>query len=171
MDSKIDSLFDQYERGKLTRRHFVQVLAAMMVPANAIADTASASAPLVHALCVHHIGLNVADVERSYQFYNKLFGTKKGWLANDAGTGIHLDLAESGYISVDKSPKPGVITHFSIGVEKLDMEIGKRMTDDINAALPGCDAKTYFQNNTGGTTVNLKDPDGIYVQISQKSTL
>ena len=33
MDSTIDSLFDQYERGGMTRRHLVQALAALVLPA------------------------------------------------------------------------------------------------------------------------------------------
>src|SRR5882672_5929134 len=32
MDSMIDSLFDQYERGGMTRRHLVQALAVLILP-------------------------------------------------------------------------------------------------------------------------------------------
>src|SRR5579862_3031613 len=127
MSSMIDSLFDQYETGKLTRRNLVQALAALALPATmplkALAQTpAPSSAPLVHAYGVNHIGLTVADVERSFVFYEKLFGVTKGWPATDTGTpGIHLDLPD-GYISVDSaSEKKGVITHFSIATDPFDM--------------------------------------------------
>jgi hypothetical protein len=39
MDSMVDSLFDQYERGRMTRRHLVQALAALVLPANTLAQT------------------------------------------------------------------------------------------------------------------------------------
>ena len=38
MDSTIDSLFDQYERGGMTRRHLVQALAALVLPAKILAQ-------------------------------------------------------------------------------------------------------------------------------------
>ena len=39
MDSMVDSLFDQYERGRMTRRHLVQALAALVLPTNTLAQT------------------------------------------------------------------------------------------------------------------------------------
>ena len=33
MNSMVDSLFDQYDRGRMTRRHLVQALAALVLPA------------------------------------------------------------------------------------------------------------------------------------------
>ena len=40
MDSMIDSLFDQYERGGMTRRRLVQSLAALVLPTNVLAQGA-----------------------------------------------------------------------------------------------------------------------------------
>ncbi len=167
MDS-IDSLFDQYERGRMTRRNLVQVLAAMFaMPATMLAqDAAPASEPLVRGLGVNHIGLTVTDVERSYEFYHRLFGVTKGWPATNAGTGIHLDFPTVGYISVDVAEKKGVITHFSVSVESIDQDSSKRLADLINAALPDAKARAAYQANDGVSTVNLLDPDGVHVQIS-----
>src|ERR1700726_1711579 len=116
MDSMVDSLFDQYERGGMTRRHLVQALAALILPARMLAQDA-APAPCVRGLGVNHVGLTVADIDRSFAFYQKLFGVTKGWPATNAGTGIHLDFP-TGYISVDSvAPQKGVITHFSISID------------------------------------------------------
>jgi hypothetical protein len=41
MDSMIDSLFDQYERGGMTRRHLVQALAVLILPERALAQDAA----------------------------------------------------------------------------------------------------------------------------------
>jgi hypothetical protein len=104
MSSLIDSLFDQYESGTMTRRHLIQALAAFALPTKILAQNAApASAPIVRGLAVNHVGLTVSDIERSYAFYHKLFGVTKGWPATNAGTGIHLDLPDR-YISVDSPP-------------------------------------------------------------------
>jgi catechol 2,3-dioxygenase-like lactoylglutathione lyase family enzyme len=170
MASMVDSLFDQYERGGVTRRHLVQALAALVLPASVLAQNAApAPAPIVPALGVNHIGLTVSDVEQSFVFYQKLFGVTKGWPATNAGTGIHLDLPQ-GYISVDSvAEKKGVITHFSIAIDHIDQDFAKGLADKINSELPDAKARAAFQANDGVSTVNLVDPDGIHVQISPKS--
>jgi catechol 2,3-dioxygenase-like lactoylglutathione lyase family enzyme len=167
MDSMIDSLFDRYERGSITRRHLVQALAALVLPATVLAQN-TAPAPIVRGLGVNHVGLTVNDIERSFVFYQKLFGVKKGWPATNAGTGIHLDFPV-GYISVDSvAEKKGVITHFSISIDHIDQDSAKRLADKINSELPDAKAKAAFQPNDGVSTVNLIDPDGFHVQISPK---
>src|ERR1700689_1198119 len=99
MSSMLDSLFDQYERGAMTRRHLVQALAALVFPATGLAqDAAPAPAPIVRGLGVNHIGLTVSDIERSFVFYQKLFGVPKGCPATRTGPGIPLAFPV-GYIS------------------------------------------------------------------------
>jgi catechol 2,3-dioxygenase-like lactoylglutathione lyase family enzyme len=169
----IDALFDQYERGRMTRRTLVQALAALFaLPATTLAQNAAAAPsdePIVRGLGVNHVGLTVSDIERSYAFYHRLFGVTKGWPATNAGTGIHLDFP-IGYISVDSvSEKKGVITHFSISIDQIDQDSSKRLADKINEALPDSKARAAFQPNDGVSTVNLLDPDGFHVQISPKS--
>jgi catechol 2,3-dioxygenase-like lactoylglutathione lyase family enzyme len=169
MASTVDSLFDQYERGSMTRRHLVQALAALVLPARILAqDAAPAPAPIVRGLGVNHIGLTVSDVERSFVFYQKLFGVTKGWPATSTGQGIHLDFPV-GYISVDSVPdKKGVITHFSVSIDHIDQDSAKILADKINTELPDAKARAAFQANDGVSTVNLLDPDGFHVQISPK---
>jgi catechol 2,3-dioxygenase-like lactoylglutathione lyase family enzyme len=169
MSSTLDSLFDQYERGAMTRRHLVQALAALVLPATVLAqDAAPVPVPIVRGLGVNHIGLTVSDIERSFVFYQKLFGVTKGWPATNAGTGIHLDFP-TGYISVDSvSEQKGVITHFSVSVDHIDQDSAKLLADKINSELPDAKAKAAFQANDGVSTVNLLDPDGFHVQISPK---
>jgi len=165
MNSMVDSLFDQYDRGAMTRRHLVQALAALVLPARGLAQ---ASGPIVRGLSVNHVQLAVSDVPRSFAFYERLFGVTKGWPATDAGTGIHMDLPD-GYISIDSvAGQKGVITHFAVAVDHMDRVAAKRLADKINSELPDAKARDAYQANTGGSTVNLKDPDGFFVQISSK---
>ena len=168
MNSMVDSLFDQYDRGRITRRNLVQALAALALPASTVAqDGARASGPIVRGLSVNHVQLAVSDVPRSFAFYERLFGVTKGWPATDAGTGIHMDLPD-GYISIDSGAQKGVITHFSVAVDHMDRAAAKYLADKINSELPDAKARDAYQANTGGSTVNLRDPDGVFVQISSK---
>ena len=169
MDSMVDALFDQYERGRMTRRHLVQALAALVLPTTTLAqDAARAPAPIVRGLSVNHVSLTVSDIPRSFAFYERLFGVTKGWPATNAGTGIHMDLPD-GYISIDSpAEQKGVIGHFAVAVEHMDRDAAKRLADKINRELPDAKARDAYQANTGGSTVNLRDPDGVFVQISSK---
>jgi catechol 2,3-dioxygenase-like lactoylglutathione lyase family enzyme len=169
MDSMVESLFDEYERGQMTRRHLVQALVALLVPTHTLAqDAARAPAPIVRGLSINHVALTVSDIPRSFAFYERLFGITKGWPATDAGTGIHLDLPD-GYISIDSvAQQKGVITHFAVAVDHMDREAARRLADKINRDLPDAQARDAYQANTGGSTVNLRDPDGFFVQISSK---
>jgi catechol 2,3-dioxygenase-like lactoylglutathione lyase family enzyme len=172
MNSMVDSLFDQYDNGRMTRRHLVQALAALVLPAPVLAQAGGRASgpigPIVRGLSVNHVQLAVSDVPRSFAFYERLFGITKGWPATDASTGIHMDLPD-GYISIDSGAgQKGVITHFSVAVEHMDRAAAKRLADKINSELPDAKAKDSYQANTGGSTVNLRDPDGVFVQISSK---
>jgi len=168
VDSIVDSLFDQYEHGRLTRRRLVQTLAALLSTPALAQDVAPPPSPIVRGLAVNHVALTVSDIERSFAFYERLFGVTKGWPATNAGTGIHMDLPD-GYISIDSvAERKGVITHFAVAVEHMDRDAAKRLADKINSELPDANARDAYQANTGGSTVNLRDPDGFFVQISSK---
>jgi catechol 2,3-dioxygenase-like lactoylglutathione lyase family enzyme len=166
----IETLLDQYDRGRITRRSLVQALAMLALPASVLGkNTVADSAPIVRGLGVNHVGLLVSDVDRSYAFYHRLFGVKKGWPAKESGPGIHLDFP-SGYISVVPATEGrGSITHFSIAIDHIDQSSSKKLADQINSELPDAKAKAAFQANDGVSTVNLLDPDGFHVQISPKN--
>ena len=116
MNSMVDSLFDQYDRGRVTRRNLVQALAALVLPASTRAqDGASVSGPIVRGLSVNHVALAVNSVPCSFAFYERLFGVTRGWPATDAGTCIHMDLPDV-YISIDSvAQQKRVITYFARG--------------------------------------------------------
>lgn len=166
MDS-IDALFEQYDRGRMTRRGLMQALATLALPAKVLgSDAAAESAPIVRGLGVNHVGLIVSDIDRSYAFYHRLFGVKKGWPAKNTGKGVHLDFP-TGYISVDSvANMKSTITHFSISIDHIDQDSAKRLAEKINETLPDAKARAAFQANDGVSTVNLVDPDGFHVQIS-----
>jgi len=169
MDS-IDTLFDRYERGRMTRRALVQALALVVLPTRVLGEDATADLPpIVRGLGVNQVGLIVSDIERSYAFYHRLFGVKKGWPATNTGKGVHLDFP-TGYISIESvSDMKSAITHFSISIDHIDQNSAKHLAGKINEELPDAKARAAFQANDGVSTVNLRDPDGFHVQISPKN--
>jgi hypothetical protein len=169
MDSTIDSLFDQYERGRMTRRHLVQALAALVLPTNVLAqDAARTPAPIVRGLSVNHVALTVSDIPRSFAFYERLFGVTKGWPATSAGTGIHMDLPD-GYISIDSvAERKGVITHFAVAVDHMDQDAAKRLADKIKRELPAAKARDAYTGEHRGIDGQSPGSDGVFVQISSK---
>jgi hypothetical protein len=50
----------------------------------------------------------------------------------------------------------------------MDRVAAKYLADKINSEFPDAKARDAYQANTGGSTVNLRDPDGFFVQISSK---
>src|SRR4029078_6867443 len=138
--SMIDSLFDQYDRGGMTRRHLVQALAVTLLPGRALAqDVAPAPTPIVRGLSVNNVARTVSDVPRSFAFYERLFGVTRGWPATDAGTGIHMDLPD-GYISIDSvAAQKRVMKHLADAVDHMEHAARERLADKINSELP--DAK------------------------------
>jgi catechol 2,3-dioxygenase-like lactoylglutathione lyase family enzyme len=168
MDFTVDSLFDRYDRGKMTRRQLVQSLAAAFaMPAGVLAqDAGPAAAPIVRGLTVNHANLTVADIPRSRAFYERLFGVTKGWPTANPATSIHMALPE-GYISLDSAAeKKGVIDHFAVGIDNVDADSAKRLVATINNEMP--DAKATGSFNGTVWSIFLRDPDCVRVQISRR---
>ena len=60
-----------------------------------------------------------------------------------------------------------VLTQPSQAVSGFRLGIGP-LRHTGNSELPDGKARDAYQANTGGSTVNLRDPDGFFVQISSK---
>src|SRR6516225_6623847 len=72
---------------------------------------------------------------------------------------VSMDLPD-GYISIDSvAGQKGVITHFAVAVDHMDRVAVAQIADKINSELPDTKARDSYQANTGGSTVNLRDPD------------
>src|SRR6516162_490021 len=78
MNSMVDSLFDQYDRGRMTRRHLVQALAALVLPTATLAqDGARPSGPIVRGLSVNHVRSRSAMFHVPWRFMNDFSGSQK----------------------------------------------------------------------------------------------
>ena len=142
MSTTIDSLVEQFESRKLSRRELVASLAAIVASASS-GTAAQAPAPEVSLLAqgrsLNHASLAVTDVERAAAFYGKLLGAKV--VSRPGNGGINLGLGD-GFLGLYKLANPGTINHICVGVDNFDAdrlaarckEMGVTATVDRNPA-------------------------------------
>jgi catechol 2,3-dioxygenase-like lactoylglutathione lyase family enzyme len=154
MESIISNLVSRFEKGSLSRRELVQGLA--MLAAGGTAATAQEAIDFKDAN-IDHISIQVADLQRSVEFYQKMFGFTV--VSEDKPLGIVRLGNTRTLVSLNRQSPAGIVDHFAIGVPHFTKESaaryvtqrGARAEDDPYAGL------------------HIKDPDGINVQIfSQK---
>ncbi len=143
MSAAIESLVEQFESRKLSRRQLVASLSALVASA---ASGASAQAPagatvslLAQGRSLNHASLAVTDVEKAAAFYGTLLGAKV--VSRPGNGGINLGLGD-GFLGLYKLANPGTINHVCIGVDNFDAdrlaakckEMGVQATVDRNPA-------------------------------------
>ena len=146
----MDTLLAQYEQGRLTRRQLLQGLAVFAAPV-----ARQAGGGVLRGRNINHVNLRVADVDRSVDFYRRLFSLPPRRLI--PGRPDVVDLPNGNFIALGRSEQPGTIDRFDVGVENFDPE------------------RTAEALRTGGFDEGLRlgpdflfvtDPDGVRVQIS-----
>jgi len=151
MESIISSLLAQFEKGSLSRRELVQGLA--MLAAGGTAAAAQDNIDFKTA-DIDHVSIQVADLQRSVEFYQKMFGFSV--VSEDKPLGIVRLGNSRTLVSLNRQSPAAIVDHFSIGVPRFTKEAATRYLTQRGARV-GDDP--YHG-------LHVKDPDGIYVQIS-----
>ena len=153
MREQIEILLKEYEVGRVSRRVFVQSLAALAAaPALLSAQTKK---PMFRAINLNHVTVATNDLNRTKEFYQRVFGTPA--FGQDEN-GLFLRVGER-CIGVDLASKAKEnigIDHFCIGIEGFD-------PDKARKALAAQSIETFTELGTG---VYFRDPDGNKVQVS-----
>ena len=156
MESIISNLVSRFEKGALSRRELVQGLAALA------ASTTAASAQEVISFKtadIDHVSVQVGNMQRSIDFYQKMFGFTVVSREDQNGTKIvRLGNARM-LVSLNDAGLPGRIDHFAIGIPRHTRE-------SITSYLMQRGA-TVLQGDLAG--LHIKDPDGVNVQISPQT--
>ena len=156
MESIISNLVARFEKGSLSRRELVQGLA--MLAASGTAATAQEDINF-KAANIDHVSVQVADLQRSTDFYRKMFGFTVVSQAEEGGVRIVRLGNTKTLVSLNHGGPPGTVDHFAIGIPRFSRE-------SITSYLTQHGA-TPLQGNFAG--LHVKDPDGVNVQISSQA--
>jgi catechol 2,3-dioxygenase-like lactoylglutathione lyase family enzyme len=121
MSAAIESLVEEFESRKLTRRQLVASLSALVASAasGASAQTTPAVTTLAQGRSLNHASLAVTDVEKAAEFYGTLFNAKV--VSRPGNGGINLGLGD-GFLGLYKLANPGTVNHICVGVDNFDAD-------------------------------------------------
>lgn len=165
----IDQLVRQFERGGLTRRELVVALSGLI----ALRPPSSSGQPAapIPVTTLNHVTLTVADVDRSVEFYQRIFGmplvTTQGTEADWSAPAVPVLGIGGGpqFIAFSRGTDPS-INHYCLGMKGFDAQrIVARLAEH------GIDARVRQRADSDPPSEELmfRDPDGIPVQIQDES--
>ena len=155
MEAIISDLLTRFEKGALSRRGLIQGL-TMLAAAGGAASVAPAQEGL-KGVNIDHISIQVADLQRSIDFYQKMFGFTV--VSEDKPRQIVRLGNTRTLVSLNREGPVGIVDHFAIGVPRFTKEAAASYVKQRGA--------TPLDDPFAG--LHVKDPDGINVQIfSQK---
>ena len=152
MESIICNLLARFEKGSLSRRELVSGLA--MLAASGTAASAQDGVDFKEAN-IDHVSIHCADLQRSVDFYQKMFGFK---VVSEEKPREIIRLGNSRQIvSLNHGTPAGILDHFSFGIPRFNKDAVVRHFTQRGA--------TPLQGDYAG--LHIKDPDGINVQVVQ----
>jgi catechol 2,3-dioxygenase-like lactoylglutathione lyase family enzyme len=154
MESIISDLLTRFEKGSLTRRDLARGLT--LLAAGATAATAAEEDIDFKTADIDHVSIQVADLQRSVEFYQKMFGFTV--ISQDQPHGIIRLGNTRTLVSLNHQSPAGIVDHFSIGVPRYSKEAAARYITQHGA--------TPLDDVYAG--LHVKDPDGVNVQISNQ---
>jgi catechol 2,3-dioxygenase-like lactoylglutathione lyase family enzyme len=154
MEAIISNLVARFEQGSLSRRELVQGLA--MLAASGTAAAAQESLDFKSA-DIDHVSIHVANLQRSVDFYQKMFGFTV--VSQDQAQGIIRLGNNKVLVSINDGKPAGTVDHFAIGIPRFTNDAARRYLTERGA--------TPLQGDYAG--LHIKDPDGVNVQISART--
>jgi glyoxylase I family protein len=151
MESIISNLVARFEQGSLSRRDLVRGLA--LLAASGTVTTAQEDLNF-KAATIDHVSLQVADLQRSVDFYQKMFGFSV--VSQEQARSIMRLGNTRTLVSLNRESPAGIVDHFAIGIPRFNRDAAARYVKERGA--------TPLEGNFAG--FHVKDPDGIRVQIS-----
>lgn len=155
MTDRIEMLLDGFEQGRLSRRDLVRAI-ALLASASTPA-LAAATAPL-RASSLNHVTLAVSDVERSRQFYQKLF--ELPIVSKQAG-GINLGVGPHSFLGLyNMGQTPPQIHHVCLAIENFT-------APGALEALEKEGVKGRIRDRDGVKELYFQDPDSITGSVAR----
>lgn len=154
-----EKLVAEFEQGKLSRRQLAQRLlglgaALAMLENSALGqedDKTESTEPLFKAKGLHHIALDVVDVPRSRDFYQKHLGMD---VIRGDDNALFMGADREFFLTLFKADKSG-LNHYCYGIEEFDTASAVAILREAGINPRETSGRVYFP-----------DPDGIEVQIA-----
>ncbi|MBB3181639.1 VOC family protein [Variovorax sp. Sphag1AA] len=102
------------------------------------------------AVSVNHIAISVSNLQRSAEWYCRLFGLS---VIQQSASSVLLGFG-TGMLVLREDPNPGTISHFMLGVEHYDEQALK-----THLLAQGLDPQKDLES------FHVRDPDGLNVQV------
>src|SRR5579885_2562246 len=153
MDHPLDRLFDAYDRGQISRRGLMTALVPLLATSNAEA------AETLNVKTVNHVTLSVADIDKSREFYQNLFGAP---IVSKQSNGINIAMGAMSFLGLYKmGATPPAIHHVCFGLEQS--------VPDAAAFLEKRNVKPQIRDRDGVKELYFRDPDNIMIQLQEQS--
>jgi catechol-2,3-dioxygenase len=151
MEAVIAELVKRFDRGTLSRRQLIQGL-TMLAAAGGVSSAHAQETPF-RATRIDHVSVQVTDLARSIEFYQKIFGLSI--LNEDKSNAIVRMGGTRTIVSLHQKPPTGIVDHYAIAIEGFDRESATK-----TLARQGLSAQTNLDYG-----FHVKDPEGVPVQI------
>jgi len=162
MEQIIDNLLNDFERGKMSRRQLVQVLAVGAL-AGSTTPVLAAEPRKLQAVTVNHISYGVADYARTRDFYADLLGMK---VSQDTGQQCYLGFGDT-LLTARKTKQPDgkpYIDHIAYTLG--NWEPGNAADENaVEAELTRRGLAPKADMGGDSKSFHIKDPDGFNLQI------
>ncbi len=152
MEMIISDLVKRFEKGKVSRRELIGSLTMLATAGGATSIAGAQEAPF-RSTRIDHISIQVTDLPRSIDFYEKVFGLSI--LNEDTENEIVRMGTTSILVSLHRKPPTGIVDHYAIAIDEFDRESVTQTLTQLGL--------TPDQNLDYGFYV--RDPEGIPVQI------
>jgi catechol 2,3-dioxygenase-like lactoylglutathione lyase family enzyme len=143
----LDRLFDEYDRGKLSRRGLVAALAPLLATPAKAADTLTVRN-------INHVSLSVTDIEKSREFYQALFGAP---IVSKQANGTNISMGPTSFLGLYKMGTAPSIHHVCFSVEEK--------LESITTFLEKKNVKPQVRDRDGVKELYFRDPDNIMIQL------
>jgi len=157
MDTGLEALLQQYEKGRISRRELLGALAMLTAAAAAPSAAADTSAPVGSVASFNHVSVFVPNVQKSVAFYQDLFGLPV-LTRQDPGINLNCGTGFLGIYPLPANTTASRIDHLCLGMPDFDADaVLKQLTDR------GIKASIRMRGET--KELYFTDPDGIRVQL------
>jgi catechol 2,3-dioxygenase-like lactoylglutathione lyase family enzyme len=152
MQAIISKLVSGFEHGTVSRRELIRSLTVLAAAGGAASVAKSQETPF-NSTRIDHISIQVTDLPRSIDFYQKVFGLSI--LNEDRANEIVRMGTTRIIVSLHAKPPTGIVDHYAIAIDGFDREAVAQALSQHGL--------TAEQNLDYGFFV--RDPEGIPVQI------